>query len=68
VAPRFRTTYLALSIASLTLSMFPMRIRRGLGSALGFVAGTILRVRRKVVEHAMADARIAAPSHVADAM
>src|SRR5207253_5203365 len=55
------------SLAALT-ALLPWRGLRTLGALLGFVAGTVLRIRRAHVEAAMRAAGVASPRAEARAM
>ena len=57
-----------LSGLSFALSLLPFRAMRLLGVPLGWLAGSVLRIRRAHVERAMQTAGIAAPSKAAAAM
>jgi KDO2-lipid IV(A) lauroyltransferase len=58
----------ALSVLAAGVARLPLAVRVWLGGALGFVAGSVLRIRRGLVESAMARAGITAPEGVATRM
>lgn len=55
-------TYAALSLIAAIVARLPASSRALLGRALGFIAGSLLRIRRSLVEAAMARAGIAEPA------
>jgi KDO2-lipid IV(A) lauroyltransferase len=61
-------TYAALCVVATIVARVPRRARASLGSALGFLAGSVFRIRRALVAGAMARAGIVAPDAVAAAM
>jgi KDO2-lipid IV(A) lauroyltransferase len=61
-------TYAALSLLAAVVARLPPFARAWLGGALGFFAGSVLRIRRTVVENAMDRAGVRAPTTVAARM
>jgi KDO2-lipid IV(A) lauroyltransferase len=59
---------LALAAAALLLACWPWRLAAPAGRLLGWLAGSVLRVRRAEVEHRLASAGVPAPSLVAARM
>ena len=61
-------TYAALSVAAAIIARLPAAARVWLGRALGVVAGSVLRIRRALVESAMARAGVHDPATAAAEM
>ncbi|MFO0679741.1 MAG: lysophospholipid acyltransferase family protein [Polyangiaceae bacterium] len=57
----------ALAALASVIAFLPAAVRTALGIVLGFVAGSVLRIRRSHVEHAMARADVPSPSRTAAA-
>ncbi len=60
--------YAALSLIAALVARLPSAARARVGGALGFIAGSVLRIRRSLVEAAMARAGISDPRASAAAM
>ncbi len=61
-------SYAALTLLAAIVTRLPLAARVGLGRVLGILAGSVLRIRRALVEAAMARAGIDDPASVAAAM
>lgn len=61
-------TYAALRLASAIVALLPAGARARLGRAVGFVAGSVLRIRRALVDEAMARAGVREPARAAAQM
>lgn len=63
-----RASDLTLRMAASCVAALPSPMRARFGALLGYVAGSVLRIRRRLVEDAMREAGVASPSRTAAAM